>query len=250
MIGGVTVMMFGGDKPQEVKLFLELVFFITYPALSILFYAVGLGASWHPLIVIGAGALMLAMSLIMGKPVALHSPNIHSFRILMLVAVLFSFMTAEYPALGIFLGVIPVLVILFLLIKLQRFQTLVDPKDYRVFALYWFIYVLSASIPTSADLARINYMVNLFPIFLTGAIFGWFGPEVTYRIIGGVYGSVKALLLIFALFIITMLSSAILQNIPALKHLVLDFGIVYIDIIISMYSMLISRIIFDFLKSE
>lgn len=230
---------------------LKILFFFTYPAMSMLFYIVGLGTSWHPLTVIGAVALMFATSQIMGKPMDLQSPNLYSIRILMLVTVILSLFTSNDPGLGVFLGLMPVIIVFYLLIKLQRFKILVDPKDDMVFALYWFIYVLSASIPTSVNLAKLKYTVNFIPVFLIGTILGWFGPEVTYRIIGGVYGPLKALALELALFLLVgCIYGFVFENITGLNSFSYDGPNVILGIIITMYSMLISRIILEFIKTK
>ncbi len=233
------------------SLLVKIIFFVTYPAMSVFFYVVGFGASWNPLTVIGAVALMFATSQIMGKPMDLQSPNLHSIRILMLVTVVCSLFTSNDPGLGVFLGLMPVIIVFYLLIKLQRFEILVDPKDERVFALYWFIYVISASIPTSMGLAELKYTVNFIPVFLIGTILGWLGPEVTYRIIGGVYGAVKALALTFVfLMIFVLLYGLIFGDIfPTMNYLVPDGPKVFLISFTALPSMLLSRITMEFFKT-
>ncbi len=229
---------------------LKILFFVTYPSMSMLFYVVGLGASWHPLTVIGAVALMFATSQIMGKPMDLQSPNLYSIRILMLVTVVCSLFASNDPGLGVFLGLMPVIIIFYLLIKLQRFEILVAPQDDKVFALYWFIYVISASIPTSGILDKFKYAMNLTPSFILGLLLGWFGPETLYRFIGGIYGPLKALILYCVFILIVSIYGLILQSIEAMSYLSYDIGFIIFIVIITVYSMLISRIILEFIKTK
>ena len=135
--------------------------------------------------------------------------------------------------------------------RLKLLDRLVNIEHKRTYVFYWFIYILSTSIPTSLGLARLKYLVNLIPIFLFVMIFGWFGPEVTYRIMGGVYGALKAIFLELAFFLmVVMLHSSIFGDIyPMMKHLIPDGFWVYSVVIIALPSMLISRIILEFLKT-
>jgi len=233
------------------SILMKLIFFAGYPTLCALFVLLGLGNSWHPLIVIFAAGMILPMIILLDRPIGFKSSNSYAVHIFMICAFVFSLIMSDYPGTGAFIDGIAFLIFLYLLMRLKLLDRLVNIEHKRTYVFYWFIYILSTSIPTSLGLARLKYLVNLIPIFLFVMIFGWFGPEVTYRIMGGVYGALKAIFLELAFFLmVVMLYSSIFGDIyPMMKPLIPDGFWVYSVVIIALPSMLISRIILEFLKT-
>jgi len=149
----------------------------------------------------------------------------------------------NYVAVG-FIGIgIIFLVITYILKRLNLIGKLVNSTFSEKIVIYWFIYILAASVVTSTSLSALNDLVNLVPIYILGTFFGWMGPEVTYRFVGGIYGPVKALALYVALFFFVIIFYGfLLGDVFQLHHLASNgpdvLGVSYIAV----PSMLLSRI--------
>jgi hypothetical protein len=98
-------------------------------------------------------------------------------------------------------------------------------------------------------MSSLLFKINFVIVLLYGFIFGWLGPEVTYRFIGGTNGAIKVGVLINILIIsLAFLQTGLATN-PTLEPFSTDRIILIINLI-SIPSMLISRIVLEELEHE
>jgi len=179
----------------------KLAFLAGYPALSILFVALGLGGLWGPWAVIAASGVFLSAGLLMCKPLLRWLVSSKAPYMFFWFAWMASFLAAPlaggvfwYAGLGCLLG-------LFSLVLLRKWNVLHRLKNRSTHV--WFVFILSAAVPTSLGLARLNHVISLFPIIAYGVFFGLLGPEVIPRVAPGV---LKPTLIVGAsLFLIPLL---------------------------------------------
>ena len=238
--------------------FRKFIYFITYPALNIFFIYSGLGMSWTLFYSFFASGLMLLMTVLLIRPIIVSNIRARANPISTIIFFLMAFFLSLYmnpvDTNYAFYGLVGIgTLFIAMTYLLKRFNLIVKIKKSiknENLWFYWFIYVLAASIITSVDLSKINNMTNLLPVFIIQTVFGWMGPEVTYRLIDGLYGPVKAL----AIYIILMLTIAffygyILEDVLRMHNFASDGPKIVGVIFLAIPSMLLSRIIFNVSKN-
>jgi len=235
-------------KLERSSLPLKLTFFCGYPALSVLFVVLGLGDLWNPWSMIAAGGVFFLVGAITLRPILEYSTlNALAPTLFFIFAHIFTFYLYAgvlagdfiYGGLGIILNILFSYLVIALLKKRDIRKKLEARAPRGVWVLYWFLLILSASVPTSLGLTRLHTMVNLSPIIIYGMVFGWFGPEVIPRVIPG---SGRPLLLFFSHMFLSIFLYWLLKTInPALEYITLDLGDVWILSYVACYIMLVSR---------
>ena len=216
----------------------------------------GLGSKWDPIIVVIAAGTMFFTYFLMLVTVSQNTAGRASSYVFVFFA--FGFSLLIHPKGLIF--AIPGLFLFFMIFGfiiylLKRMggdfpKRLFDPNNRAALMGKWFVYVLASSIPASTGLARLEYGINIIPIIVIGLTFGWLGPEVTFKIVNsGVYRIVKAAALELVFFLMIVLFYMILETNLIWEPLLSDSGRVNILTIISVPSMLISRITLESIKN-
>ena len=235
---------------------IKLVLFSLYPFLSIFFMLLGLGSFWGPIVVVIAAGIMFFTYFLMLVTVSQNTAGRASSYVFVFFAFGFSLLIHPkgliFAIPGLFLFFIVFGFIMYLLKRtIGDFpKRLFDPDNRAALMGKWFVNVLASSIPASTGLARLENSINIIPIFVIALIFGWLGPEVTYKIVNsGEYRYVKATALELVFFLTIVFFYMILETNPVWEPLLSDAGIVNVLTIISVPSMLISRITFESFKS-
>jgi len=217
---------------------------------------VGLGDVWSPFVIIFAAGTMFLTYFLLLAPIQENSPGFYSIFVFVYFGVLYSLLVHpkgfDYALPGVVVVHAMTGFIMFVLKKIRIIGYILFNPERRKTQLLtsWLTFVLAASIPTSTGLARLEYIVNIIPILVFCVVFGWLGPEVTYKIIDGVYSSVKAAALEAIFFLTIVFFCMILETNPVWEPLISDSGLVNLLTVISVPSMLISRIIFESIKEE
>jgi hypothetical protein len=216
----------------------------------------GLGSKWDPIIVVIAAGTMFFTYFLMLVTISQNTPGEVSSYVFVFFAFGFSLLIHPkgliFAIPGLFLFFIVFGFIMYLLKRIAGDfpKRLFDPNNRTALIGKWFVYVLASSIPASTGLARLEYGINIIPIIVMGLTFGWLGPEVTYKIVNsGVYRIVKAAALELVFFLTIVFFYMILETNPVWEPLLSDSGRVNVLTIISVPSMLISRITFESFKS-
>jgi len=235
-------------KPSS-NFFETVILFSGYFTLGIFFTLTGLGDFWSPfLIIFAAGTMFLTYFLLLG-PIQENSPGFHSVFVFVYFGVLYSLLVHpkgfDYALLGVLFIHAMTGVAMFIIKKIRSLgRILFNPERRKPMLMgTWLIYVLAASIPTSTGFERLEYGINIIPILSLGVVFGWLGPEVTYKVIKGVYSTVKAAAMELVFFYM------FLEANPVWEPLISDSGLVNILTVISVPSMLVSRIILESIKN-
>lgn len=227
---------------------LKLTFFCGYPALSVLFVVLGLGDLWNLWAMIAAGGVFFLVGAITLRPILEYStPNAFAPILFFIFAHIFTFYLYAgvlagdfmYGGLGIILNILFSYSVIAILKKRDILEKLEARAPRGVWVLYWFLLILSASVPTSLGLTRLHTMVNLLPVIVYGMVFGWFGPEVIPRVIPG---SGRPLLLFFSHMFLLIFFYWLFEIVnPALKYLTLDLVDVWVLSYVACLAMLVSR---------
>jgi hypothetical protein len=109
-----------------------------------------------------------------------------------------------------------------------------------------FVFTLSAAVPTSLGLARLNHVISLFPIIVYGVVFGLLGPEVIPRVAPGV---LKPTLIVGASLILIPLLYVFLETISPALNQYPDPMVAVLLSWIACYSMLVSRAMLELGKT-
>lgn len=217
----------------------------------------GLGGVWGPWTIIAASGVICFVGAMTLRPILEH-PSLASLApyVFYIWAWISSLILAGafnggeafnvYVGLGMILNIVISYLVYTLLERRGVLDRLDDPDRREIWTLYWFTYVLSASVPTSLGLARLNNAISLFPIVVYGMVFGWFGPEVIPRVIPR---DIRPFLLLGAYFFFILLLYGLLETVnPALKYLTPDWVVVVLLSYVSCHAMLVSRCSLEALK--
>jgi len=148
-----------------------------------------------------------------------------------------------YAALAWFLAMVMGNLVVWVLEKLGVDGMVKELSSRRILFFIWFICILSASVPTSLGLARINHVIDLVPTIIFGVALGWLGPEVIPRIIPGFLRSV--FLIVAYPFVLAFLYMFLEAINPALSYPTLTLLDAVLLSYISCYAMLASRSAFE-----
>ncbi len=234
-------------------IFYKLVLFFGYPVLSLFFMWLGLANIWGTAIIIFSAGIIFFMSILLAGPIIRQSPGFYSFFIFTQFAsstpLIIYIDNKVYVALGLCLIYILSAVALLILQRAIPSRKYLQPDSEKVFLIYWLVFVTSSAILTSVGLASLSYKVNFILVLVYGFVFGWLGPEVTYRFLGRTNRDIKAAALMCILVVsLAFFQSALATN-PTLQPLSVD-TIILVMTLLSVPSMLISRIILEELEHE
>ena len=235
----------------------ELAFLAGYPASSVILAILGLEGLWNPWIIVATSFVLFYTGLVLYNPTqkCLPQDRSQSIIILFLFFSMFSSTTYAtisgrgdwiYAALAWFLALVMGNLVVWVLEKLGVDEMLKELSSRRILFFIWFIYILSASVPTSLGLARINHVIDLVPTIVFAVTLGWVGPEVIPRIIPGF---LRSLFLIVAHPFLLALLYMFLEAInPAFSYPTLTLLDALLLSYISCYAMLASRSAFENFK--
>jgi small-conductance mechanosensitive channel len=147
-----------------------------------------------------------------------------------------------YIALGISLIYILSAIALWILNKAIPSRKHLQPDSKKLFFVYWLVFMIASAILTSVGMSSLLFKINFAVVLLYGFIFGWLGPEVTYRFVGRTNGAIKVGLLICILIVGLAFVQTVSATNPTLEPFSADRIILIINLI-SIPSMLISRIV-------
>jgi len=236
----------------------QLAFVAGYPASSIILAVLGLEGLWNPWIVVATSFVLFYTGLVLSNPIHKCLPQDWSPPVIILFLFFSMFSSTTYATISrggeewiyAFLAWILALVmgnfVVWVLKKLGVHQMVKEMSSRRILSFIWFIYTLSASVPTSLGLARINHVIDLVPTIIFGVALGWLGPEVIPRVIPGF---LRSLFLIVAYpFLLTPLYMFLEAINPALSYPTLTLLDALLLSYISCHAMLASRSAFETCK--
>jgi len=235
----------------------ELAFLAGYPASSVILAVLGFEGLWNPWIVVATSFVLFFTGVVLINPIQRCLAQDWSQPIIILFLFLSMFSSTTYAtisgggdwiyaALALFLAMVMGNLVVWVLEKLGVDEMLKEMSSRGILSFIWFIYILSASVPTSLGLARIHHVIDLVPIIIFGVALGWLGPEVIPRIIPGF---LRSLFLIGAHPFVLALLYMFLEAInPALSYPTLTLLDALLLSYISCYAMLASRSAFETCK--
>jgi len=235
----------------------KIAFLAGYPALSVLFAILGLEGLWNPWIVVATSFVLFYTGVVLINPIQRCLPRDWSQPIIMLFLFLSMFCSTTYATISgggewIYAASAWILALVMgnlvarVLEKLGVDEMLKELSSRGILSFIWFIYILSASVPTSLGLARIHHVIDLVPIVIFGVALGWLGPEVIPRVIPGF---LRSLFLIVAHpFLLSLLYMFLEAINPALSYPTLTLLDALLLSYISCYAMLASRSAFENFK--
>ena len=230
------------------SLLLKLAFLGGYPILSILFAVLGLEGLWSPWAIIAASFVFFFVGLHLGNLVQRH-PSFRSstapyvFLTFALLGILFLAAFAGgrqflYAGLGFLIDMFLTWLVYVILEGRDLLESL---KSHRTYI--WFVFILSAALPTYLGLEQLNHGISLTFIIIYGAAFGLFGPEVIRRV---ARRRATPLLLTSGYFFLTLLLYNLLEIVnPNLKYLALEWLVVLSLSYLAGYTMLVSRCVLE-----
>lgn len=215
-----------------------------YAITSALLAVLGLEGLWNPWALIAASFVFFFVGLHLGNLVQRHpsfrsSTAAYVFLTFALLGILFLAAFAGgrqflYAGLGFLIDMFLTWLIYAVLKGRDLLESLESQRAY-----IWFVFILSAALPTYLGLAKLNHGISPTFIIIYGTTFGLFGPEVIPRVAPR---RATPLLLAGAYFFFTLFlySSLEIMN-PNLNYLALEWLVVLSLSYVACYTMLVSR---------